>query len=161
MSLTPGRGLPWDELSRGQEFVGRGRTITEHDVGAFAGLSGDFNPLHMDAEAGRNSVFGERVPHGPLGVLFAMGASDRLGILDGVGLAFLEMRWHFHAPMRIGDTISVRFVVDDLRETKHPDRGVVVFRVDLCNQEDELVQQGWETFLVRRGAVGRESARAE
>lgn len=148
------RGKFWDELEVGQTHWSSGRTITEYDVGAFSGLSGDFNPLHVDAELGKDSVFGERVPHGPLGILLALGGYDRIGIVEGVAVAFLSINWRFKAPMRIGDTIRTKVIVAELKETKHADRGVLTMLVELHNQRDELVQEGEHTFMIRRRPSG-------
>lgn len=62
----PTRGLTFDQFALGDRFVSQSRTVTEADVVAFAGLSGDFNPLHTDAEFGRQTPFGERIAHGML-----------------------------------------------------------------------------------------------
>ncbi|MEK6711850.1 MAG: MaoC/PaaZ C-terminal domain-containing protein, partial [Nitrospinota bacterium] len=86
-------GKFWEELKVGQEFWTGGRTVTEGDVLAFSGLTGDFNPLHVDEEFARTSPFGTRVPHGPLIHDMYLGLLDRLGLLAGTALAFLELRW--------------------------------------------------------------------
>ena len=144
------RGRYWETLSVGDEFWSAGRTVVEGDISAYAALSGDFNPIHMDAEVARESPFGERVPHGPLGLLFAMGGMDRIGLLEGVGLAFLDLRWRFVAPLRVGDTAKVGVVIKELKATRAADRGVVTFGVALYNQEGRIVQEGEFMFLVRR-----------
>jgi acyl dehydratase len=144
------RGRYWDDLEVGMEFWSSGRTVTEHDVAAFAGLSGDFNPIHLDQELGKSSVFGEAVPHGPLGILLALGGYDRIGIVEGVAIAFLGITWRFVAPLKIGDTIYTRVAVAELTEGTRPERGTLVLSVELHNQRDEVVQQGEHTFLIRR-----------
>lgn len=145
------RGKRWDELRVGDTFWSSSRTVTENDIAAFAAVSGDFNPLHMDAELGRASPFGERVPHGPLGLLFAMGGADRIGLLEGVALAMLEITWRFVAPMKVGDTLRTRIVVSELKEVSKADRGIVKLAFFLHNQRDAVVQQGEHTYLIRRG----------
>jgi acyl dehydratase len=144
------RGTYWDDHELGTVYWSSGRTVTETDVMGFAAVSGDYNPLHTDDELGKSSVFGEKVPHGPLGMLFAMGGYDRIGLVEGVAVAFLEIAWRFKAPMRIGDTVRTKVTVADLKETKHPDRGVVTMLLEVFNQRDELVQEGEHTFLIRR-----------
>jgi acyl dehydratase len=144
------RGRYFDDLEVGQEFWSSGRTVTEHDIAQFSGLSGDFNPLHVDAELGKASVFGERVPHGPLGILYALGGYDRIGIVEGVAVAFLGINWRFLEPMRIGDTVRTKVTVQELKETRHADRGVLTMLVQLHNQRDEVVQEGEHTFMIRR-----------
>ena len=62
-----------DEFEVGEEFTTHARTLTETDVVNFAGVSGDFNPLHMDAEYARGTRFGQRVPHGQLVFVVSLG----------------------------------------------------------------------------------------
>jgi acyl dehydratase len=148
------RGRYWDELEVGQEFWSSGRTVTDHDIAGFAGLSGDFNPLHMDDELGASSEFGERIPHGPLGILFALGGCDRIGLVEGVALAFLTLEWRFIAPMRVGDTIRIKVTVQQLKEVAARDRGILTLLMQLHNQRDEVVQEGEHTFMIRRRVAG-------
>ena len=145
-------GKFWEELEVGQEFWTGGRTVTEGDVLAFSGLTGDFNPLHVDEEFARTSPFGTRVPHGPLIHDMYLGLLDRLGLLAGTALAFLELRWKFLAPVLVGDTIHARVVVGAKREVSKPDRGIVTFAVTLFNQRGEPVQEGEHTLLLARNA---------
>ena len=145
-------GKFWDELVVGQEFWTGGRTVTEGDVLAFSGLTGDFNPLHVDEEFARTSPFGTRVPHGPLIHDMYLGLLDRLGLVAGTAMAFLELRWKFLAPVLVGDTVHARVVVQDKREVSKPDRGIVTFAVTLFNQRREPVQEGEHVLLLARNA---------
>jgi len=145
-------GKSWDELAVGQEFWTGGRTVTEGDVLAFSGLTGDFNPLHVDEEFARTSPFGTRVPHGPLIHDMYLGLLDRLGLVAGTAMAFLELRWKFLAPVLMGDTVHARVTVRDKREGKKPDRGIVTFAVTLFNQRGEAVQEGEHVLLLARNA---------
>lgn len=144
-------GLFFEDLSVGQVFTSPGRTVTEADVVNFAGVSGDFNPLHTDAEHAARTPYGERIAHGVLVLAMATGLRQRGGVFDGTLLGFLEVRsWLFRAPVRIGDTIRVITTITELRETSKPDRGVMVHRVEVRNQRDEVVQDGDFVLLVRR-----------
>lgn len=145
-------GKIWDELQVGEEFWTGGRTVTEGDVLAFAGLTGDFNPLHVDEEFARTSPFGTRVPHGPLIHDMYLGLLDRLGLVAGTALAFLELRWKFLIPVLVGDTVHARVTVQAKREVKKPDRGIVTFAVTLFNQRGEPVQEGEHVLLLARRA---------
>ena len=145
-------GKSWDELVVGQEFWTGGRTVTEGDVLAFAGLTGDYNPLHADEEVARTSPFKTRAPHGPLIHDMYLGLMDRLGLVAGTALAFLELRWKFLAPVLMGDTVHARVTVRDKREVKKPDRGIVTFAVTLFNQRGEAVQEGEHVLLLARNA---------
>ncbi len=94
------RGLYFEEFEIGQQIVSMGRTITESDIGLFAGLSGDFNQLHTDEEYAKNSLFGRRVAHGMLILAIASGLAMRTGILEGTTLAFREIsEWKFSKPV--------------------------------------------------------------
>jgi acyl dehydratase len=144
------RALHFEDLEVGTETETDSRTVTEADVVAFAGLSGDYNPLHVDAEFARTTPFGERIAHGLLGLAIASGLVSRTGAIEGTTLAFLATEWRFTAPIKLGDTITVRSRVADKRETSKPDRGVVTFAVQVVNQRSEVVQEGTQTLLMKR-----------
>jgi acyl dehydratase len=144
------RALHFEDLEVGTETETDSRTVTEADVVAFAGLSGDYNPLHVDAEFARTTPFGERIAHGLLGLAIASGLVSRTGAIEGTTLAFLATEWRFTAPIKLGDTITVRSRVADKRESSKPDRGVVTFAVQVVNQRSEVVQEGTQTLLMKR-----------
>ena len=140
----------FDALTPGREWVTGGRTVTEHDVMTFAGLSGDFNPLHVDAEFAKAGPFGARIAHGPCTYSIASGLITGLGIFDGSAIAFLELTWRFTAPVFIGDTVSARMSVRDSRPSRKPDRGVVTFDIQVLNQDGVVVQEGSWVHLMSR-----------
>jgi len=144
------RGRYFEEFAVGERFVTRGRTITEADIVAFAALTGDYNPLHVDAEFGKTTQFGERIAHGMLGASYAVGLIAALGLTEGTVIAIVNMTWDFTAPIRIGDTIHVDQTVKSMRETKKADRGIIIFEVNLINQRGEVVQKGERVLLVAR-----------
>jgi len=146
------RALDWDDFEVGQELVTDSRTVTEADIVAFAGLSGDYNPLLVDAEFARSTPFGERIAHGLLGLAISSGLVSRTGAIEGTTLAFLGTEWRFTKAVKIGDTLTVRSRVQDKRETSKPDRGIVVFAAQILNQHGEVVQEGTQTLLMRRRA---------
>jgi acyl dehydratase len=140
----------FDDLTAGREWETGGRTVTEHDVLTFAGLSGDFNPLHVDAEFAKTGPFGARIAHGPCTYAIASGLITGLGIFDGSAIAFLELQWRFTAPVYIGDTITARMSVRDARLSKKGDRGVVTFDIQVLNQDGTVVQEGsWVELMAR------------
>ena len=115
--------LHFEDVEVGFRFVTPARTVTEADLVAFAGVSGDFNPLHTDSAFAATSIYGERIAHGALVVSLATGLRQRVGLFDGTLLGLLEIRsWRFDAPVRIGDTIRVACEVTELHETSKPDR---------------------------------------
>jgi acyl dehydratase len=127
----------------------RGRTIGESDVSQFAGLVGDFNPLHVDEEFSRNSIFGGRVAHGPLVLSTAIGLMSQLNWIDGTALGLLGIGWEFHAPVRLGDTISAKVTPLEARTTSTPARGVLKIGFEVLNQHEEVVQTGWIVLLMQ------------
>jgi acyl dehydratase len=125
--------------------------VTEADLVAFSGVSGDFNPLHTDAVFAAGSIYGERIAHGALVLSLATGLRQRVGLFDGTLMGLLEIRsWRFRAPVRIGDTIRVRTEVTELRPTSKPDRGVMVQRVEVLSQDDVVVNDGELVMLLKR-----------
>jgi len=144
-------GRYYEEFELGQEFVSPARTITAYDVAAFAGLSGDYNPVHTDYEFAATTPFGQPIAHGVLGISVATGLLARSGLFDGTAVAFLGIDdWKFLGPIVFGDTIRVEFTVMSMRETKNPETGILTRAVRLVNQRDEVVQSGDMTLMIRR-----------
>lgn len=129
-TFSPGQTATWT------------KTITEADVAAFAGISGDFNPLHVDREYAARSRFGERIAHG---ILTAGLISAVLGMrLPGPGGIYLSQRLAFLKPVRFGDTITAQAEV--LRW--EAERRVLTLRTTCTNQRGELVLDGEAVLLV-------------
>lgn len=145
------RGLTFDEFEPGACYASQGRTVTESDVVAFAGLSGDYNPLHTDADFARQTPFGERVAHGMLTVSMATGMANWTGIFEGTTLALMEQVIRYKGAVKFGDTIHLELQVLEKKESSKPDRGVVRFAARVCNQRDELIVDGEWTLLMKRG----------
>ncbi|WP_033287630.1 MaoC/PaaZ C-terminal domain-containing protein [Amycolatopsis jejuensis] len=141
----------FEDFIVGEMFETVARTVTEADVVTFSGLSGDMHPLHTDAEYAKATPFGQRVVHGALVLSLAVGLRGRTGRFDDTLIAFLEIRsWQFRRPVFIGDTVHARNEVVEARASSKPGRGVVVQRVEVVNQEGEVVQSGDMVTLVRQ-----------
>jgi acyl dehydratase len=140
----------FEDIQVGDEYVSPGRTITEADIVAFAGLSGDYNVLHTDAEYMKTSIFGERIAHGLLGLSISSGLGSRAIVRPFATIAFLGLRWRFKGPIKIGDTIKVRMRVSDKKETSKPDRGIVTLQRSVLNQRGEVVQEGDTELMIER-----------
>ena len=140
----------YEDYAIGTSFVTPARTIGETEVSMFAMLTGDFNRLHTDAEYMKESVFGERIAHGLLGLSIVNGLKYRTDIDPDAIIAFLGLEWAFSAPIRFNDTIHARIQVAAMRETKSPDRGIISFSVSVHNQHAALVQKGTMTMMVKR-----------
>jgi len=142
-----------EDFKAGQELTTAARTVTEADVVAFAGLSGDYNSLHTDAEYAKGTQFGQRIAHGMLAFSIATGLGVRTGVLDGTVLAFLGIEdWKFLKPVFIGDTIRLRWTVTEARLSSKPGSGVLKRRMEILNQRGEVVQTGTTAALVKSRA---------
>jgi acyl dehydratase len=149
MEQSGPRGRYFEEFEIGEVIETAGRTVTESDVMRFAALSGDYNQLHTDAEYAKGTRFGERIAHGLLGLSIVSGLSDRLGFGDGTVQAFTSLEWKFRGPIKFGDTIHARFEVARKKEMARLGGGFVVLDVEVLNQEDETVQKGSWTLLMK------------
>ena len=145
-------GKYFEEFTVGDQFISRGRTITETDVVYYAGFSGDYNPIHTDREFASGSVFGERVAHGMLGACVGIGLWCRLGITEGTAMALLESNWKFKGPIRFGDTIHTVATVLEKKTVSKPGRGIVNVGLDIVNQRGETVQKGVLVLMIRSKA---------
>ena len=145
------RGLYWEEWEIGAEFESPARTVTEADIVQFAGLSGDYNPLHVNEEYCKTTMFGGRIAHGPLVYAIAAGLLFQLHLYDDTLIAFLGFEdLRFTKPVKPGDTIHARVKVLDKQETSKPDRGVMKRQLQVINQRGEVVQEGRQAFLLKR-----------
>ena len=142
-------GRYFEEFAVGDEVLSQGRTVTEADIVAFAALTGDYNPLHCDAEYAKGTIFGERIAHGLLGLSIASGLLDRLGFITGTVEAFMGLQWKFRGPIKIGDTIHTEARVARKKEMRRLGGGIVVFDIAVVNQRDETVQKGQWTVLIK------------
>ena len=148
------RGLYWEEWEVGAEFESPARTVTEADIVLFAGLSGDYNPLHMNEEYAKSTIFGTRIAHGPLVYAIAAGLLFQLHLYDDTLVAFLGFEnLRFTKPVRAGDTIRARIKVIEKRESSKPDRGLMSRELNVLNQRNEVVQEAVQTFLLKRKPV--------
>jgi acyl dehydratase len=143
----------YEDYAVGDEFVTPARTVTEADVTMFAALSGDYNRLHTDAEYAATGPFGERIAHGLLGLSMVVGLMFRTEIDPDSAVAFLGLSWKFTAPVKFGDTIHANIRIASMRETRAPDRGIIVEAIQLLNQRGQIVQQGEFTMMVNRRPI--------
>src|ERR1043166_8054604 len=135
MSPAPARRY-FEDIEIGEVYESPGRTVTETDIVLFAGMSGDYNIVHTDAEFMKTSIFGERIAHGLLGLSIQSGLLSR-AMVPYATIAFAGLRWKFKAPIKIGDTILVRAAVLTKKETSKPDRGLVTLERTVLNQRGE------------------------
>jgi acyl dehydratase len=128
-------------LQPGQSLTTPGRTIGEGDINLFAGLVGDFTPIHVDEVYAKASPFGARIAHGPLTMSTAIGMLTQTGVLGERVIALLNLNWDFCGPVKVDDTIRSR-VTGESRPSAKPGREVVTFVFEVINQHEQVVQRG-------------------
>jgi len=142
-------GLYFEEFQIGQHIPTAERTVTENDVVTFAGLSGDFNPIHMDAEFSRSTPYGQRVAHGLLCLSIISGLAMHTGPLEGTVLALREIKdWKFTRPVHLGDSIHAELEVTGTKALPRLGSGLVTLALTIKNQFDQVVMKGVWTALV-------------
>ena len=145
------RGLTFDQFNIGDVFVCQSRTVTEADTVNFAGVSGDFNPLHTDEEFGKATPMGGRIAHGVLVLAIATGQANQLGIFEGTTIALMQQTVKYVGPVKFGDTVHLELKVAEKKESSKPDRGVVTYDATVLNQHGKPVIDGQWICLMKRG----------
>lgn len=158
MATTLAR-LYFDDIDSDGEWESQGRTITETDIVNFAGLSGDYNSIHVDHEYAKTTPFRRPIAHGFL--VFAIGSG--LGVLAPpthvIALVGVQ-EWNFVGPVFIGDTIRVRARVVQKTLKGRGRRGEIVWYRAIINQEDKIIQEGRVVTLVE-ARTGQSRSRGE
>ena len=151
---TLGLGFTWEQLSPGQRFRTLNRTITETDLVMFTGVTGMLEAIFIDSTfaAGQGAIKGRFVPA-------ALTYSLIEGLLcqtmiQGTGLAMLALEKKIVAPVRVGDTIHGEIEVTSARPTSKGNRGIVVSRIDVKNQNDEVVMTYQATRMLAGHGAG-------
>lgn len=139
----------FEDFTEGMIFHTAGRTVTEADIVNFAGLSGDFNPIHTNAVYAAGTMFGKRVAHGLLGLAIASGLAVQLGFMGDKVEAFLDLEWKFRQPIFIGDTIRAEITVSETKPARRLGGGIVSFDVVLLNQDDKQTGRGTWRILFK------------
>ena len=151
LSNSP-RGMYFEEFVVGQTVITPARTVTEHDIVGFAGLSGDFNQLHTDAEFAKTTPFGQRVAHGLCVLSIVSGLAVQSGAMEGTILAFREIsEWKFSLPVFIGDTVHAELMVAETKPFPRLGGGLVDLALTVKNQKGETVHRGkWRVLMASR-----------
>jgi len=147
----------YDEVSVGDRFTTASRTLTETDIVLFAGLTGDYAPLHTDEEFMKATPFGTRIAHGLLVLSVGMGLFGQLGVFAGTTLAFLGMEGlRFMRPVKPGDTVHSEVQIVTKRETSNPEKGIIGLNHIVNNQRGEKVLEANYQLMVRgKGHVSK------
>jgi len=144
----------FEEFEIGQRVVSTPRTVTEADVVAFAGLSGDYNQIHTDAAYAATTPFGQRIAHGLCVMAIISGLITRTGVMEGTVLAFREItEWKFSKPVFFGDTVHAELEVIETRAIPRLGGGSVTIKIGVVNQKGEVCQTGkWSVLMLSRPA---------
>src|SRR5271166_5569041 len=153
MSFTA-QHLYFDDVEVGQQWESLGRTITEADIVNFAGLSGDFNPIHVDHQFAATTPFRRPIAHGLL--VFSVGSGLGLFAPPMRTLAILSIReWYFRDPVFPGDTIHIVSKVVDKQVRGRARRGEITWQRQFFNQDGKLIMEGLTQTLVEGRAPAR------
>jgi 3-hydroxybutyryl-CoA dehydratase len=139
------QGKWYDEVALGERF-GTSVTVTETHLVLASGLFGDFNPLHVDEEFSKKSMFGTRILHGPF--TSALVAAPVGMYFSRTALAYLEHHCRFTAPVRPGDTLTTEWTVTDKLDKPKHRGGICVLQGIARNQRDETVVEANGKILV-------------
>lgn len=130
----------FEDFHEGEEFTTSARTVTETDVMNFAGVSGDFNPIHVNVEYAKRTAYGTRIAHGLLTLSLASGLWFSSGLFEESLVALYGIEnMRFIKPVRVGDTLTVKLAVREKRE-----RG----EFGILTAHNEIVDQRGESVLV-------------
>lgn len=138
--MTTLNNFTYDEIEIGQS-ASYTRTLTERDVVLFAAVSGDVNPVHLDADFAKDTMFGERIGHGMW--TGAIVSAALALVLPGPGCIYLSQSLRFRRPVKLGDTVTVKLSVADKKDEKK----VLVIDCDCVNQNGESVAKGTAEIL--------------
>jgi len=149
---TLGLGLTWEQLSPGQRFRTLNRSITETDLVLFTGVTGMLEVIFTDRTfSDKGAIEGQFVP-AALTYSLIEGLLCQ-SMIQGTGLALLELKQQIRAPVRVGDTVHGEIEIVSVRPTSKGNRGIVVSTIDVKNQRDEVVI----TYEATRMLAGRDA----
>ena len=143
-------GMYFEDFEEGAAFVTAGRPIGEAEVRAFAELSGDRNPIHLDPVAAAEAGFEGPIAHGALGLAVATGLANQLALTRGTLVALVGISWRFRGAVYYGDRVTLHLRVASKRATGNPGRGLLTLAAQLKNQRGEVVQEGEFVELIAR-----------
>lgn len=138
----------FEDYEVGTKLVTSGKTVTEADIVFFGAVAGDHDPLHMDAEFCKGTMFKERIAHGMLGVVVQSGLSHDLGIEGTLKSRLAEISLKFSSAIMIGDTVHVEHVILAKEEIEGNEFGLITISYKVINQRGEIVQEGVKKIKV-------------
>ena len=129
------RNISYADIKIGDQ-ASLSKTITEYDVYAFAGVTGDFNPVHVNAEFAKKSLFKQRIAHGMIsaGLISAVLGTE----LPGIDTIYMNQELSFLAPVLYGDTLTATIECVEKDDAKHR----IIFKTTVTNQDGKVVTDG-------------------
>ena len=141
-------GLTFQQFEVGKKYLSTRRTITEADIVMFAGLSGDYNPLHTDETFCRETGMESRIAHGMLAMSIATGLAHQLGIFVGTTRALREMKIKYKNPVFPGDTVQLEVTIEEKKEIPKSGGGIVTCQCLLKNQDGKtVIKSTWKCMI--------------
>ncbi|HIE16915.1 MAG TPA: dehydratase [Dehalococcoidia bacterium] len=144
----------WEDYQVGEKFTTPGRTISEGMINIIVGLAGFTLPIFWNEEEAKKTSFGTRIAPGRLTLLIMGGLEEQSGFWDEETMVALVgiNKVRITSPLRAGDTIRVHGEVTEKRETRNPERGIIVHHSICKNQKEETVAETETAHLVKRKA---------
>ncbi len=139
----------FDDLKIGEKGTTPEVTVSKEMIRAYADLTGDHTPIHVDEDYAKKSHFGGIVTHGLFGQSLADGLKTR-GSLQFPPGSSLGWTWDFRQPIYAGDTLHVDYKIGAMRTTKNPDWGILTLPAKLINQNGDIVQDGEHKLMILR-----------
>jgi len=140
-----------EDIAVGQSWETKPHTVSREDISKFAALTHDHHPLHTVDAAGERAGYGGIIAHGLFSLALMEGLKFDLKLFPDTALASLGWdKVRFLKPVRPGDRVKVRATITEARPSKKPDRGVFVEKVELINQQGEVVSDGDHAVLLQR-----------
>lgn len=145
----------FEDFQVGEQFTSTGRTVTEADLTLFNMLSGDWNPIHADVEFAAKTRFGQRLVHGAFGIALLTGFMHQMGVFETTAVAMMNLKeWTFKAPILIGQTLRLQMTIAELDPGQSARVGRLGRHLQLCDQHDQVVQEGFSDLLILKRPAG-------
>ena len=144
----------FEEFAVGDTFVSSGRTVTEADLTLFNMISGDWNPIHADAEFAARTRLGQRVVHGAFGIAVLTGFMHQMGIFETSAVAMMSLNsWEFRAPILIGQTLRLKLTISEVEAGASARVGRLGRHLQLLDQHHDVIQEGHSDMLILKLAA--------
>ena len=144
----------FEEFTPGEVLVSTGRTVTEADLTMFCMLSGDWNPIHADAEFAATTRFGQRIVHGSFGIALLTGFMHQMGVFATTAVAMLSLEnWQFRAPILVGQTLKLRMTITETDPGSSARVGRIGRRLEILDQHGAVLQEGASDLLILKRAA--------